>query len=150
MTFTMRNDNINSLLQDSQCSEEANSSNVESTFKTELANYEETKNSDYNSITSSSFVSSSDSEDDRRKKKLKKQKKYKHREKQQKKKLDNELQNVPKAGENYQKRAKALLSIDERKRPYNCMYEMNKPPLEEIEDYYRKRKREEDPMNQFM
>lgn len=52
--------------------------------------------------------------------------------------------------ETNQKMADRLLSIDERKRPYNSMYEAKAPTEEEIEAYYLKRRREEDPMNQFM
>lgn len=49
-----------------------------------------------------------------------------------------------------QKEADALLSMDERKRPYNSMFEVKKPSEEELEAYYMKRRREEDPMNQFL
>lgn len=49
-----------------------------------------------------------------------------------------------------QKEADVLLSMDERKRPYNSMFEVKKPSEEELEAYYMKRRREEDPMNQFL
>lgn len=49
-----------------------------------------------------------------------------------------------------QKRADHLLSIDERKRPYNSMYEVKVPTEEELEAYQMKRRRDEDPMAQFM
>lgn len=40
--------------------------------------------------------------------------------------------------------------MDERKRPYNSMFEVHKPTDEEIDAYLMKRRREEDPMLQFM
>nr|CAD7397709.1 unnamed protein product [Timema poppensis] len=52
--------------------------------------------------------------------------------------------------EENQKEAQRLLSIDERKRPYNSMFEVKKPTDEEIEAYLMMRKRDEDPMAQFM
>ena len=42
-----------------------------------------------------------------------------------------------------------LFSSDERKRPYNSMVEIKAPNEEEMEAYYLKRKREEDPMAYF-
>lgn len=55
-----------------------------------------------------------------------------------------------KAEEQLQKEAERLLSLDERKRPYNSMFEAKKPTEEEMEAYYLKRRREEDPMSQFV
>lgn len=49
-----------------------------------------------------------------------------------------------------QKRAEELLKQDERKRPYNSMYDVKAPTEEEIEAYMLKRRREEDPMLAFM
>lgn len=43
-----------------------------------------------------------------------------------------------------------LMSLDERKRPYNSMVEAKAPNEEELEAYYMKRKRDEDPMMAFM
>lgn len=42
-----------------------------------------------------------------------------------------------------------LMCLDERKRPYNSMVESKAPNEEELEAYYLKRKREEDPMAYF-
>jgi pre-mRNA-processing factor SLU7 len=42
-----------------------------------------------------------------------------------------------------------LMSLDERKRPYNSMVESKAPNEEELEAYYMKRKRDEDPMAFF-
>lgn len=39
--------------------------------------------------------------------------------------------------------------MDERKRPYNSMYENKAPTEEELEAYRMKRMRTEDPMSQF-
>ncbi|KAK7869391.1 hypothetical protein R5R35_000695 [Gryllus longicercus] len=43
-----------------------------------------------------------------------------------------------------------LAALDDRKRPYNSMFEVKKPTDEEMEAYYMKKKRDEDPMAQFM
>jgi pre-mRNA-processing factor SLU7 len=48
------------------------------------------------------------------------------------------------------KEAERILAIDERKRPYNSMSEIKKPTDEEMEAYYMKKRREDDPMAQFM
>lgn len=50
----------------------------------------------------------------------------------------------------HQKEAELILAMDERKRPYNSMFEIKKPTDEEMEAYYMKKRREEDPMAQFM
>lgn len=50
----------------------------------------------------------------------------------------------------HQKEAERILAMDERKRPYNSMFEIKKPTDEEMEAYYMKKRREEDPMAQFM
>ncbi|KAL4705492.1 hypothetical protein ACJJTC_017352 [Scirpophaga incertulas] len=43
-----------------------------------------------------------------------------------------------------------LLSVDERKRPYNSMVEVKEPTEEEMEAFMMKRRRDEDPMAQFL
>ncbi|KAH3706704.1 hypothetical protein DPMN_066092 [Dreissena polymorpha] len=48
-----------------------------------------------------------------------------------------------------QKHAEELLALDERKRPYNSMFEARAPTEEEMEAWRMKRRREEDPMSQF-
>uniref|UniRef100_A0A1E1WIW6 Pre-mRNA-splicing factor SLU7 n=1 Tax=Pectinophora gossypiella TaxID=13191 RepID=A0A1E1WIW6_PECGO len=107
------------------------------------------------SSSSSSSDSSSESEVDTRtktektsKKKKNKKKKKKHlkKEKREKDKLKKALEKETRE----QKRADHLLSLDERKRPYNSMYEVKEPSAEEIEAYQMKRLREEDPMSQFL
>lgn len=49
-----------------------------------------------------------------------------------------------------QRRADELLAMDERKRPYNSMFEAKAPSEEEMEAWRMKRRREEDPMSQFI
>lgn len=43
-----------------------------------------------------------------------------------------------------------MMQLDDRKRPYNSMYETKAPTEEELEQYMIKRKRDEDPMLQFL
>ncbi|CAH2046865.1 unnamed protein product, partial [Iphiclides podalirius] len=111
------------------------------------------------SESSSSSSSSSDSETDTRtktektSKKKKNKKKAKKKKKKAQKKEKNAEDKLKKALEEevrQQKRAEHLLSVDERKRPYNSMYEVKAPTEEEMEAYMMKRRREEDPMSQFM
>nr|XP_023029920.1 pre-mRNA-splicing factor Slu7-like [Leptinotarsa decemlineata] len=85
--------------------------------------------------------SSSSSSDEKSKKK--KQKKEKKKLKKMKKKLRQEKHITNKMEETEE-------IMDERKRPYNSMYEVKKPTEEEMEQYFKKRKRDEDPMNQFL
>jgi pre-mRNA-processing factor SLU7 len=49
-----------------------------------------------------------------------------------------------------EKEVDRLMSMDERKRPYNVMFNTEDPTEEELEAYRRKRQRENDPMFQFM
>lgn len=95
-------------------------------------------------VDSSNDSSSSSSEVEKKKESKKKKKKKK------KKKNKDKLQVALKEEERKQKEAEELLQMDERKRPYNSMFEAKKPTEEEMEAYYMKRRREEDPMNQFM
>ncbi|EAA13299.4 AGAP004776-PA [Anopheles gambiae str. PEST] len=91
------------------------------------------------------------------KKKRKKEKKRQQRreEKNSRKKSEgkaekDKLQLALEAEEQSQRRAAELLRQDERKRPYNSMYDVKAPTEEEIEAYMMKRRREEDPMLAFM
>lgn len=105
---------------------------------------------------SSSSSESDDTEtkktDLRRSKKKDKKKKQKEKSKQKKKEKQevDKLQEALKKEELAQKEAEDLLAMNERKRPYNSMFEVKKPTEEEIEAYYLKRKREDDPMKDFM
>ncbi|KAF2893567.1 hypothetical protein ILUMI_12596 [Ignelater luminosus] len=117
----------------------------------------ETKKED-SSQDSSSDSSSSEEEtktSNQKKKEKKKHKKKKMKEKRKRKKdkkyeTEDSLKEALKAEERQQAEAERLLSMDERKRPYNSMYEVKKPTEDEMEAYLLKRRREEDPMNQFM
>lgn len=80
----------------------------------------------------------------KRKKKNKKQKKNK-KSKKELSALDKALQEE----EKHNKNVSELMSLDERKRPYNSMYDVKKPTEEQIEAYLMKRRREDDPMLQF-
>lgn len=102
-----------------------------------------------------------------RKKKSKKSKKSKrrHNKKSSKKSKessdedddssDSEVERDPlkkalRAEERHQKKVAELLAKDERKRPYNSMFEVKQPSENEIEAYLIKRRREDDPMAQFV
>lgn len=49
-----------------------------------------------------------------------------------------------------QKEADRLLAMDERKRPYNSMCDVKAPTEEEMEAYFIKRQRPDDPMAGFI
>ncbi|XP_031842614.1 pre-mRNA-splicing factor Slu7 [Nomia melanderi] len=110
---------------------------------------------------SSSNDSSSDEEEKRpkimkksksakRKDKKRKQKERKQKEKKAKKEVEDKLQQALQKEKDSQKRAERLLEVDERKRPYNSMYEVQEPSAEEIEAFQMKRQRENDPMAEFL
>ncbi|XP_022828174.1 pre-mRNA-splicing factor Slu7 [Spodoptera litura] len=108
---------------------------------------------------SSSDSSSSDSEVEIRSKTEKTSKKKKNKKKAKKKKKkdlkkekreEDKLKKALEMEERQQKRADYLLSVDERKRPYNSMYEVKAPTEDELEAYKMKKRREEDPMSQFL
>lgn len=87
------------------------------------------------------------------KRKLKKQKrKENHRNKKRNNAEQDEdkLKEALKKEEENTKQADRMLKIDERKRPYNSMYETKELTAEEIEAYQMKRKRDEDPMAHFL
>uniref|UniRef100_A0A182VAA7 Pre-mRNA-splicing factor SLU7 n=1 Tax=Anopheles merus TaxID=30066 RepID=A0A182VAA7_ANOME len=91
------------------------------------------------------------------KKKRKKEKKRQQRREEKNSRQKSEgkaekdkLQLALEAEEQSQRRAAELLRQDERKRPYNSMYDVKAPTEEEIEAYMMKRRREEDPMLAFM
>ncbi|KAH1023881.1 pre-mRNA-splicing factor Slu7 [Dendroctonus ponderosae] len=89
--------------------------------------------------------SSSESEPKVKSKKSKDKKREKSK-KSEKSALAEALQ----AEEENKKKAEEILALDERKRPYNSMFEVKEPTEEEMEAYYMKRKRFEDPMSQFV
>ncbi|CAK1541881.1 unnamed protein product [Leptosia nina] len=107
---------------------------------------------------SSSSSDSSESEADSRSKTEKTSKKKKNRRKaktkrktiEKEKKMEDKLKKALEMEERNQRHAEYLLSKDERKRPYNSMVEVKEPTQDEMEAYMMKRRRDEDPMNQFM
>ncbi|XP_076759279.1 pre-mRNA-splicing factor Slu7 [Xylocopa sonorina] len=85
-----------------------------------------------------------------------KEKKQKQKEKRKNRKMTAKIQEQDKLQQALQKEserqreAERLLQMDERKRPYNSMYEVKPPTSDEIEAFQMKRKREEDPMAEFL
>ncbi|CAF4849745.1 unnamed protein product [Pieris macdunnoughi] len=108
---------------------------------------------------SSSSESSSESEEkkksktektSKKKKNKKKSKKKKKKTLEKEKKTEDKLKKALEMEERNQRHAEYLLSKDERKRPYNSMIEVKEPTQEEMEAFMMKRRRDEDPMSQFM
>uniref|UniRef100_A0A2M4BHN9 Pre-mRNA-splicing factor SLU7 n=1 Tax=Anopheles marajoara TaxID=58244 RepID=A0A2M4BHN9_9DIPT len=97
-------------------------------------------------------VSSKKSKKSKKKRKKEKRRQQREERKQQKRqeKEKSKLDLALEAEERAQQRAAELLRQDERKRPYNSMYEVRVPTEEEIEAYMMKRRREEDPMAAFI
>ncbi|ETN65835.1 step ii splicing factor slu7 [Anopheles darlingi] len=97
-------------------------------------------------------VSSKKSKKSKKKRKKEKRRQQREERKQQKRleKEKSKLDLALEAEERSQQRAAELLRQDERKRPYNSMYEVRVPTEEEIEAYMMKRRREEDPMAAFI
>uniref|UniRef100_A0A182NND6 Pre-mRNA-splicing factor SLU7 n=1 Tax=Anopheles dirus TaxID=7168 RepID=A0A182NND6_9DIPT len=123
---------------------------------------EEAGRDDSSDSKSDSNSEQEDSKRDRKESKKSKKKRKKEKKRQQRreeKKLrkaaeknpeKDKLQLALEAEEQSQRRAADLLRQDERKRPYNSMYDVKAPTEEEIEAYMLKRRREEDPMLAFM
>lgn len=106
----------------------------------------------HHSLSSQPSSSSSESEN-KRKEKSKKKKKKKKKTKKNKVTKDDIKDEFKKALEKEEERLKEvdrIMKLDERKRPYNSMYEVAKPTDEEIEAYHMKKRRDEDPMSNFM
>ncbi|XP_076240381.1 pre-mRNA-splicing factor Slu7 [Calliopsis andreniformis] len=85
-------------------------------------------------------------------KKKDKKRKQKERRKNKEKliKEQDKLQQALQKEEKTQKEMEEYIHIDERKRPYNSMYEAKEPTAEEIEAFQMKRKRADDPMADFL
>ncbi|XP_034661314.1 pre-mRNA-splicing factor Slu7 [Drosophila subobscura] len=81
------------------------------------------------------------------KKKSKKREKRKKAKEQRKRKEAKEKEAKEKAAATEKKMQEDL---DDRKRPYNSMYDVKAPTEDEIEEWKRKRPRDEDPMAQFL
>lgn len=97
--------------------------------------------------------SSDDSEEEREKERKSRKKKKKKDKKKKSKKRNREKDFEAQVQEAMRKQEKEVLSasknIDDRKRGYNSLYECKAPTEAEMEAYYRKRQREEDPMKHF-
>lgn len=98
----------------------------------------------------------------KKKKKKKKKNKRKHKKKSkssssssesesedEEKVREKKLKEALKKEEEHQKKAEHLLSLEERKRPYNSMYDNVAPTDEEMEAWRMKQRRTEDPMSHF-
>ncbi|SPP88059.1 pre-mRNA-splicing factor Slu7 [Drosophila guanche] len=81
------------------------------------------------------------------KKKSKKREKRKKAKEQRKRKEAKEKEAKEKAAATEKK---VQEDLDDRKRPYNSMYDVKAPTEDEIEEWKRKRPRDEDPMAQFL
>ncbi|XP_047118977.1 pre-mRNA-splicing factor Slu7 [Schistocerca piceifrons] len=152
-----------SFVKNSYCTGEAGkaaASDLQRGMKVETEPLAETKNSSSSDSDSSDSDDHSDKDSEetekkkkQNKKKKKKEKKKKHLEKKRKGKKDSpedKLKMALQQEDLNQQEAERILSMDERKRPYNSMFEVKKPTEEEIEAYYMKKRRDEDPMTQFM
>lgn len=85
----------------------------------------------------------------RKKKKSKKNKKSKRKNKSKDKEEDT-LERALRDEEKHLDSVAQLMELNERKRPYNSMFEAKQPSENEIEAYLMKRRREDDPMLQFI
>ncbi|XP_046994615.1 pre-mRNA-splicing factor SLU7 [Schistocerca americana] len=152
-----------SFVKNSYCTGEAGkaaASDLQRGMKVETEPLAEAKNSSSSESDSSDSDDHSDKDSEetekkkkQNKKKKKKEKKKKHLEKKRKGKKDSpedKLKMALQQEDLNQQEAERILSMDERKRPYNSMFEVKKPTEEEIEAYYMKKRRDEDPMTQFM
>lgn len=102
------------------------------------------------SPTQSSSSTSESEEKVKEKSKKKKKKKKKMKKKKAKKDVKDELKKALEKEEERLKEVDRIMKLDERKRPYNSMYEVAKPTDEEIEAYHMKKRRDEDPMSNFV
>ncbi|KAH8338285.1 hypothetical protein KR074_002382 [Drosophila pseudoananassae] len=96
---------------------------------------------------------SSASEEEVKPEKKKSKKKSKKREKKKKAKEQRKQKEKHKEKERAKEKEKKKIiaeELDDRKRPYNSMYDVKAPTEDEIEEWKKKRPRAEDPMLQFM
>ncbi|KAH8381910.1 hypothetical protein KR009_000908 [Drosophila setifemur] len=101
-----------------------------------------------------SSESSSSEEEEEKPEKKKSKKKSKKREKKRKAKEQRKQKSKTKEKEKERektvdKKKQIPEELDDRKRPYNSMYDVKAPTEDEIEEWKKKRPREEDPMLQF-
>ena len=105
------------------------------------------------SDSSSESDSGSDSEEERRRKQRQKEKRARRKEKKRRNKKhkrdkDTKEKKIAKAMRQFDEDQNQ--ETDERKRKYNSMYDAKAPTEEEMEAYYRKRSRPDDPMTAFL
>uniref|UniRef100_A0A1B6E267 Pre-mRNA-splicing factor SLU7 n=1 Tax=Clastoptera arizonana TaxID=38151 RepID=A0A1B6E267_9HEMI len=145
-----------SLIKGSYCTGEAGKAAAEmSALTTENKLKPESSSCSEESSTSSSDEESDHEKKSRKQKKKNKKKKRKQKQKEKKNQIKINVLNEDKLkaallNEDIEKEcADILLNMDERKRPYNSMFQVKKPTDEEMEAYYMKKKRADDPMNNF-
>ncbi|KAK1135463.1 mRNA splicing protein [Melipona bicolor] len=155
-----------SFLKNSYCTGNAGKKTAEAAaIETKKTVYEEEKSNiktvNLSDEKSESNDSSSDEEEKvsrtiKSKSSKRKEKKQKQKEKRKNKKKiarlqeQDKLQQALQKEEERQKEAERLLQMSERKRPYNSMYEVKEPTIDEIEAFQMKRQREDDPMAEFL
>lgn len=99
---------------------------------------------------SSSSSSESESESKSKKKSKKKKKKKKLKKKAKKEEVKDALKRALEKEDERLKEVDRIMNMDERKRPYNSMYDVSKPTEEEIEAYHMKKRKDDDPMANFV
>lgn len=156
-----------SFIKNSYCTGEAGKRALESAIVENKRTVSEEQKSDNEKVESSdekstSSVSSSDEEEKmsktikktksikRKNKKLKQKERRKNKKKATKMQEQDKLQQALRKEEENEKEAERLMQLDERKRPYNSMYEVKRPTVDEIEAFQMKRKRDDDPMAEFL
>lgn len=130
-----------------------NNDDFESSDKLKETTYKTESVTSHHSLSSQPSSSSSESENKIKEKSKKKKKKKKKKTKKNKVSKDDIKDELKKALEKEEERLKEvdrIMKLDERKRPYNSMYEVAKPTDEEIEAYHMKKRRDEDPMSNFV
>ncbi|XP_003699620.1 pre-mRNA-splicing factor Slu7 [Megachile rotundata] len=156
-----------SFIKNSYCTGEAGKRALESSIveNKRIVN-EEQKSDDEKAESSDEKSTSSDSSSDeeekisktirksksakRKNKKQKQKERRKNKKKAAKMQEQDKLQEALRKEEENEKEAERLMQMDERKRPYNSMYEVKRPTMDEIEAFQMKRKRDDDPMAEFL
>jgi len=99
---------------------------------------------------SSSSISSESESEKKLKEKSKKKKKKKKKKKVKKEEIKDALRKALDKEDERLKEVDRVMKMDERKRPYNSMYDVAKPTDEEVEAYHMKKRRDDDPMANFV
>lgn len=122
---------------------ETNSSLTETTSEAELVASQHSSSLSLSSSESEKKVKPNSKKKKKKKKKMKKKKASKEE-------IKDELKKALEKEEERLKEVDRIMKMDERKRPYNSMYDVAKPTDEEIEAYHMKKRRDEDPMAKFV